>query len=94
MDYWVYEDDPTNRVSIHKAACRRCKEGQRKKGSRLPDNRWHGPFGTEQEAIKMALETGRRHAKGCWFCCGVWEDWAMNIRSRYNADRLLREAKI
>ena len=68
MDYWVYEDHPTNRVRIHKAACSRCKEGQGIKGSRLPDNRWHGPFGTEQEAIKVALETGRRDAKGCWFC--------------------------
>ena len=37
------------------------------KGSRLPDNRWHGPFKTEQEAIDVVLETGRRDAKWCWF---------------------------
>ena len=30
------------------------------KGSRLPDNRWHGPFGTEREAIDRALSTGRQ----------------------------------
>ena len=44
MNYWVNEDDPTNRVRIHKAACSRCKEGQGMKRARLPDNRWHGPF--------------------------------------------------
>ena len=38
------------------------------KGSRLPGNRWHGPFGTEREAIDCALSTGRPDAKGCWFC--------------------------
>ena len=68
MNYWVYEDDTTNRVRIHKAACSRCKEGQGMKRARLPDNRWHGPFKTEQEAIDVSLETGRRDAKGCWFC--------------------------
>ena len=33
MNYWVYEDDPTNRVRIHKAACSRCKEGKGIRGA-------------------------------------------------------------
>lgn len=68
MEYWVYEDNPTNRVRVHKAACGRCNHGQGMKGSRLPDNRWHGPFSTKQFAISRALRTGRLDAKGCWFC--------------------------
>lgn len=68
MGYWVYEDDPTNRVRVHKASCSRCNDGRGMKESRLPDNRWRGPFGTEQEAVGEALKTGRRDARGCWFC--------------------------
>ena len=66
--YWVYEDDGTNRVRVHNATCSRCNDGRGMKGSRLRDNRWHGCFGTEREAIDYALSTGRRDAKGCWFC--------------------------
>ena len=68
MTYWVYEDDPTNRARVHKAACSHCNDGQGMKGSRLTDNRRHGPFGTEREAIDCAQSTGRPDAKGCWFC--------------------------
>lgn len=68
MSYWVYEDDPTNRVRIHKSECTYCNDGEGIKGSRLTDNRWHGPFQTEQEAIDRARRTGRRDAKGCGVC--------------------------
>lgn len=68
MRYWVYEDDPTNRVRIHKSECRNCNDGQGIKGSRLTDNRWHGPFETQEEAIRQALGTGRRDAKGGGCC--------------------------
>ncbi len=66
--YWVYEDDSTIRARLHKATCSRCNYGQGMNGSRLPDNRWHGPFGTVGEAIDCALSTGHLDAKGCWFC--------------------------
>ena len=66
--YWVDEDDSTNRARLHKATCSRCNDGQGMKRSRLPDNRWHGPFGTVREAIDCALSTGHLDAKGCWFC--------------------------
>ena len=68
MTYWVYEDDPTNRVRVHRATCGYCNNGKGMKGSRLPDNRWHGPFGTEREAIELALSTGRLDARGCGSC--------------------------
>ena len=68
MTYRVYEDDLTNRARIHKAGCNRCNDGRGIKGERLPDNRWHGPYRSKQEAINRALETGRQDARGCWFC--------------------------
>ena len=68
MNWWVYEDDVTKRVRVHRATCSDCNDGQGKSGSRLPDNRWHGPFPARQEAIDKALSTGRKDAKGCGNC--------------------------
>ena len=68
MTYWVYEDDPTNCVRVHKATCSFCNDGKGIKGSRLPDNRWHGPFETVQKACDKALSTGRLNIKGCGSC--------------------------
>ena len=34
MTYWVYEDDPTNRVRVHKVTCGYCNDGKGIKGSR------------------------------------------------------------
>ena len=68
MTYWVYEDNPTDRVRVHKATCSRCNDVQGVKGSRRSDNRCRGSFGTEREAIDCALSTGRLDAGGCWFC--------------------------
>ena len=28
MDYWVYEDGPTNRVRVHESTCNRCNDGR------------------------------------------------------------------
>ena len=68
MTYWVYEDDPTNRVRVHKATCGHRNDGKGTKGSRLSNNRWLGPFETEQEAIDEALKTGRGDVRGCGSC--------------------------
>ena len=43
------------------------------KGSRLPDNRWYGPFGTVQQAVDQALRTGRQDAGGSGIVSGVRE---------------------
>lgn len=68
MPWWVYEDDPTSRVRVHDATCRYCNDGHGVRGSRLPDNRWYGPFRTRDEAIGKALSTGRGDARGCPTC--------------------------
>ncbi len=66
--YWVYEDDPTNRARVHKATCGYCNQGRGLHGSRLPDNRWHGPFLTREEAYSRLRATGRSNADGCKVC--------------------------
>ena len=68
VGYWVYEDEPTDKAMVHKGTCGFCNHGHGVRGSRLPDNRWIGPFETEDEAIEMALLTERsevRRAKCC-----------------------------
>ena len=66
--YWVYEDDPTKRVRIHLADCHFCNNGQGVQETRLPDNRWCGPFKTKEDAIERALKTPDRDVAGRWFC--------------------------
>ena len=68
MTYWVYEDDPTSSVRVHRATCGFCNDGRGLRGSRRPDNRWHGPFETEREAVTVALGTGRADVMGCRSC--------------------------
>lgn len=48
MPWWVYEDDPTNRVRVHDAACRYCNDARGLRGSPLVRYSWHvrlGPTG-------------------------------------------------
>ena len=67
MDYWLYVDDATNRARIHKGSCGRCNHGAGVKGSRLPDNRWHGPFKLA-DAVEKANRIGKRDTAGCHWC--------------------------
>lgn len=66
--YWVYEDGPTNRARIHKAACRFCNDGRGLHISRLPDNRWIGPLESAEVALEVALDTERKDIAECKFC--------------------------
>lgn len=68
MNWWVYEDDVRKHVRVHKAACGHCSDGLGHQGSRLPDNRWHGPFRTMKAAVDKALGTGHRDVRGCGTC--------------------------
>lgn len=62
---FVYEDDPTNRARIHAATCRYYMN--RKHGTR-PDNRWHGPFASREEALVKLRELNKRDAGTCQHC--------------------------
>ena len=64
---FVYEDDPTNRARIHAATCRYYVN--RKHGTR-PDNRWHGPIASREEALVKLRELNKRDAGVCQHCLG------------------------
>jgi len=66
-DYWLYVDDPTDWTRVHKGACRFCSQGAGVKGSRLPDNRWHGPLALA-DAVAKARRIGKRDTAGCDRC--------------------------
>ena len=68
MRYWVYEDDPTNKAMVHEDSCRFCNYGNGVRGRRLSDNRWHGPFGSVEEAFAKARATNRSGVRGCSRC--------------------------
>jgi F-type H+/Na+-transporting ATPase subunit beta len=65
MIFWVYEDRPTNRATIHFADCPFCNNGQGIAGARQADNEWHGPFHGYQEADNAARQTGRNEVRKC-----------------------------
>ena len=66
--YYGYEDDPTNSAKIHFADCSYCNNGAGVKGTRLSDNRWHGPFTTLQEAEEVAQRTKKKNISKCKVC--------------------------
>ena len=63
-EFWVKEDDPTNRARVHKRNCQYCNPGRITK----PDNRWHGPFASRGDAFAAMRTLGRRDAGGCGIC--------------------------
>ena len=67
MHYWVYEDDPTNRVRVHKAICSRCNDGQGLKGSRHLDNRWHGHLNPKGRPLSAHSILAARMPEGAGF---------------------------
>ncbi len=66
--YYVYEDDPTSKAKIHFADCGYCNNGAGIKGTRLNNNRWHGPFTTLQEAEEVAQRTKKKDISKCTIC--------------------------
>ena len=66
--YWVYVDDPTNHARVHEYWCRFCRDGQGVKDSRLPDNRWIGPFRTLSEADAAMARQGKLDSARCGIC--------------------------
>lgn len=63
MRYWVYENSPTNRVTVHASECGFCNDGKGRKPDKIvKENIWHGPFEDELSATLFARRTGRPHA--------------------------------
>jgi hypothetical protein len=62
MTYYVYENwTAENKAVIHRSSCGNCKEGEGCHRNPLGDRngRWHGPYGSIEEAERKAIETGR-----------------------------------
>ncbi len=68
FEYWVYIDDPTNRVRVHVGSCRYCNHGKGVNEIRLPNNRWEGPFSDPDHAATAAVRGNRRDTKPCGHC--------------------------
>ena len=66
-EYWVYVDDATSSAHVHEASCHFCNYGAGMKKSRLPDNRWLGPFRLA-DAVAEAKRIGKRDTAGCHWC--------------------------
>ncbi len=58
MDYWVYENFPTNQATIHAADCGFCNNGQGKDlpGKSSHNGTWHGPFPTLDDALRASSQ--------------------------------------
>ena len=65
MAYAIYEDDATNRARIHVVTCLYY---VKRKPFCLPDNRWHGPFPSLEDAWVKAKATGKRNLAKCKIC--------------------------
>lgn len=63
-EFWVYEDDVTNRARVHRSDCGHC----RPDGERLPNNRWHGPYPTREDAFEIERRLGKGDSGGCGTC--------------------------
>ncbi len=66
--WWVYEDDIAAHARVHKASCWHCNNGRGH--SRLPSNRWHGPYASEAEALRLAVRLWPDDARVCNRCAG------------------------
>ena len=53
MTYWVNEDKPDNLATVHRNKGP-CRVPQHK---RETDGRWHGPFDSKDESLRVARET-------------------------------------
>ncbi len=69
MAYWVYENHPNNRATVHKATCGNCRNGAGKHGvGRVLTGQWYGPYQDVIEARARANSTGRAEVRDCKSC--------------------------
>ena len=69
MRYWVYENYPNNRATVHKAECSHCNNGAGVHGvDKNSNGQWHGPYHGLSEARAKAGSTGRAVVRDCQVC--------------------------
>ena len=68
--YFFYENYVLGSARIHAGWCGNCNDGRGK--SREPpgdeNGRWHGPFATRQDALRLALATRAKDVRNA-LCC-------------------------
>ena len=65
MRYPVYTDLPTRTSTVHKETCRYYVN---RKSDRLPDNWWHGPYSSDQQAESQGWSKGVSRVRRCSVC--------------------------
>ena len=68
MEYWCFEDDPTEVVCVHVEVCRCCNGGKGIKPHRMPNCRWLGPHHSYGAAMVVAVRTGKSNVRPCLIC--------------------------
>lgn len=72
VQYWVYENWTHEKAMIHEGRCSYCNDGRGiHGGSGNRNGRWHGPFGSRNEAERKAAATGRQLVRACKSCLGA-----------------------
>ena len=67
--YWVYENWVNDKAFVHESTCQFCNDGEGFHGVSVSnDGAWHGSFGTAEEALQFARNTGRGHVRS-GKCC-------------------------
>lgn len=65
--YWIYEDLPTSKATVHRGDCRYCTNGTGRRGDRNEaENWWHGPYASVEQ-----LKTAPRRANSALHPCGA-----------------------
>ena len=64
MNFWIFEDRPNKRITIHRSEC-----GTRnvRQGSPSPGRSWHGPYPHYDEAFGKAKEMSPRKGETAAF---------------------------
>ena len=66
--FYVYENKPFKRATVHKGSCGFCKYGSGVAGrGSTQSGEWHGPLETRASADQVARDTGR-NVRDCQFC--------------------------
>jgi len=72
MSYWIYENWTHEKAVLHQASCGYCKNGNGLHGTSGNGNdRWHGPYPSENAALNIAEKLGRKTVNFCGTCSKI-----------------------
>ncbi len=75
MSFWVYENwtvQAGGKAIVHRGECRFCNHGNEQgiypNPSSGRNDKWHGSFATENDAMNYARSLNKRTVRRCKFC--------------------------